>query len=80
MNISLTPHYEDLLKGCVDSGRYNNVSEVLREALRVWEHQHTYQEWLRREAREGYQDVLDGKMVPVSSEEEFLKVVRGKRN
>jgi antitoxin ParD1/3/4 len=79
MNISLTPHYENLLKSCVDSGRYNNVSEVLREALRVWEHQHNFQEWLLREAREGYQDVLDGNLVEVSSEEEFLDVVRGKK-
>lgn len=34
MNISLTPELEKLVKSKVDSGLYNNASEVIREALR----------------------------------------------
>lgn len=78
MNISLTPHYEGLIKGCVDSGRYNNVSEVLREALRVWEKQRLQEDWLRNEAMKGYEDAVAGNVTRVTSEEEFLALARKK--
>ena len=58
MNISLTPHYEQLVKSCVESGPCNNVSEVMREAPRLWEKHHDQEEWLKNEARKGYQDIL----------------------
>lgn len=35
MNISLTPELERIVKHKVDSGLYNNASEVIREALRL---------------------------------------------
>src|SRR5690242_18617179 len=35
MNISLTPNLEALVQEKVDSGLYNNASEVVREALRL---------------------------------------------
>lgn len=35
MNISLTPELEQIVKHKVDSGLYNNASEVIREALRL---------------------------------------------
>jgi antitoxin ParD1/3/4 len=34
-NVSLTPALEQFARECVDSGRYNNVSEVVRDALRL---------------------------------------------
>lgn len=34
-NVHLTPDLEDFARDCVRSGRYNNVSEVLRSALRL---------------------------------------------
>ena len=37
MNVSLTPKLEDLLKRKVETGMYNSVSEVVREALRLME-------------------------------------------
>lgn len=37
MNISLTPHFEALVKAKVESGLYNSASEVMREALRLLE-------------------------------------------
>ena len=39
-NVSLTPELERFARECVDGGRYNNVSEVVRAALRLlqdWE-------------------------------------------
>ena len=35
MNISLTPALEKLVQQKVESGLYNNASEVIREALRM---------------------------------------------
>jgi antitoxin ParD1/3/4 len=35
MNISLTPHLEELVKSKVDSGLYGSASEVMRDALRL---------------------------------------------
>ncbi|NOQ37221.1 MAG: type II toxin-antitoxin system ParD family antitoxin [Methylococcaceae bacterium] len=34
MNISLTAEFEQIIKNKVESGLYNNASEVVREALR----------------------------------------------
>lgn len=36
MNISLTSKLEDFVKAKVKTGDYNNASEVIREALRVF--------------------------------------------
>ena len=35
MNVSLTPQLEQMVRDKVESGRYNNASEVVREALRI---------------------------------------------
>jgi antitoxin ParD1/3/4 len=35
MNVSLTPQLEQMIRDKVESGRYNNASEVVREALRI---------------------------------------------
>ncbi|MDQ3695886.1 MAG: type II toxin-antitoxin system ParD family antitoxin [Chloroflexota bacterium] len=39
MNVSLTPRLEAMIREKVASGRYNNSSEVVREALRLLEEQ-----------------------------------------
>ena len=57
MNISLNPHFEELIKAKVDSGLYNSVSEVVREALRLLEERDQLRalklEELRREIQLG---------------------------
>ena len=57
MNISLNPHFEELIKTKVDSGLYNSVSEVIREALRLLEERDQVQALrlaaLRREIQQG---------------------------
>ena len=35
MNVSLTPQLEKMIRDKVESGMYNNASEVVREALRL---------------------------------------------
>ena len=37
MNVNLTPHFEDFVQESISSGRYGNVSEVVRAALRLLE-------------------------------------------
>lgn len=37
MHVSLTPELEGIIKNKVESGLYNNASEVIREALRFME-------------------------------------------
>ena len=34
MNVALTAHWEGFIRQLVESGRYNNASEVVRAALR----------------------------------------------
>jgi len=43
MHISLTPELESRVKAKVESGFYNNASEVIREALRFME---THEDWI----------------------------------
>lgn len=44
MHVSLTPELEARIKSKVESGMYNNASEVIREALRFME---THEDWIR---------------------------------
>jgi antitoxin ParD1/3/4 len=39
VNISLTPELGAFLQSCVKSGRYQTTSEVVRDALRLLQHQ-----------------------------------------
>ncbi|MET0044973.1 MAG: type II toxin-antitoxin system ParD family antitoxin [Candidatus Thiodiazotropha sp. 6PLUC3] len=43
MHISLTPELEYSVKAKVETGFYNNASEVIREALRFME---THEDWI----------------------------------
>lgn len=46
MNISLTPELERFVQGKVESGLYNNASEVIRESLRLLkEHDEVRTKW-----------------------------------
>lgn len=38
-NVHLTPELESFTRACVGSGRFNNVSEVIRAALRLLQDQ-----------------------------------------
>jgi antitoxin ParD1/3/4 len=57
MNISLNPHFEALVKSKVESGLYNSVSEVMREALRLMEERDQLRELrleeLKRDLQQG---------------------------
>ncbi|MBF0169278.1 MAG: type II toxin-antitoxin system ParD family antitoxin [Alphaproteobacteria bacterium] len=50
-NVHLTPELETFAKSCVQDGRYNNVSEVVRQGLRLLqeseEHRHSFNAMLK---------------------------------
>ncbi len=65
MNISLTPQLEDLVRAKVDSGMYNNASEVVREALRLLdEHERLRAEAFRAAALQGFAQLDRGEGAP----------------
>lgn len=70
MNISLNPHFEELVKGKVESGLYNSVSEVMREALRLLEERDQLRELRLEELRREIQKGIDsGTATPLDIEE-----------
>jgi antitoxin ParD1/3/4 len=79
MNISLTPELEKVVRERVESGLYNNASEVIREALRDSLRRERESDWLVREVAIGYVQLQSGATVEVSSKEEFKDLVRAKR-
>ena len=70
MNISLNPHFEELVKGKVESGLYNSVSEVMREALRLLEERDQLRELRLEELKREIQKGIDsGASTPLDMKE-----------
>ena len=76
MHVSLTPELEKFVKQKVESGLYNNASEVIREALRTALKLESDNEWLKREAAIGYAQLEAGETVRVGNKKQFLALVR----
>ncbi len=72
MHISLTPELEARIKARVETGLYNNASEVIREALRFME---TREDWvheiklarLREQLTVGVNQLDQGKGIAIES-------------
>lgn len=63
MNVSLTPELEQFVDAKVESGLYNNASEVVREGLRLLkEHDEVRLRW-REQIERGWQDAQAGRLV-----------------
>ena len=77
MNISLTPELESVVKRKVESGLYNNASEVIREALRITLKHEQENDWLAKEAAIGFAQLEAGQVTRVTSKDEFFELVRG---
>lgn len=67
MNVSLTPRLEELIREKVESGLYNNASEVVREALRLLQ-QRDREQRFRDELAIGLAQIERGETVPWNSE------------
>lgn len=71
-NVVLTEHQHALVESLVQSGRYQNASEVLRDGLRMLERHQAEEaarlDALRAAADHGWSDVAAGRYVDVTAE------------
>jgi antitoxin ParD1/3/4 len=79
MHVSLTPELEKIVNDKVDSGFYNNASEVIREALRLTVKVESENEWLQREAAIGFAQLDAGETRRVTGKKQFLALARSKK-
>ena len=75
MHVSLTPELEAIVKNKVESGFYNNASEVVREALRFMEMNNDFVaqmklDRLRSHLAEGEQQIEEGQGIVLKSKED----------
>lgn len=66
VNVSLTPRLEALIREKVDTGLYNNASEVVREALRLLEAKDRQLHWLREQIAVGDAQIASGDVIDVT--------------
>lgn len=59
-SVALGHHFEEFVRKQIESGRFNNVSEVLRAGLRLLEDQEKLHEIKREELRAAIQEGIDG--------------------
>lgn len=71
-NVVLSEHQQDLVESLVQSGRYQNASEVLREGLRLVERRERIEaaglQALRQAVDLGWADVATGRHIDVGSD------------
>jgi antitoxin ParD1/3/4 len=63
MNVSLTPELERFIDAKVESGLYNNASEVVREGLRLLKEQDEVRLRWREQIERGWLDAQAGRLV-----------------
>lgn len=71
-SIALGDHYEKFIKSQLESGRYNNASEVVRAGLRMLEDFEASRErWLKSEIPARLADARDDPSIGVPAERVF---------
>jgi antitoxin ParD1/3/4 len=72
-NVVLSDHQHELVEELVQSGRYQNASEVLREGLRLVEQRESLEaaklKALQEAARQGWTDIAAGRYIDLSDNE-----------
>lgn len=63
MNVSLTPELAQFVQGKVESGLYNNASEVIREGLRLLKENDEVRLRWREQIERGWSQAQAGKLV-----------------
>ena len=77
-NVVLTERQHDLVEALVQSGRYQNASEVLREGLRLIEQRERLEavklEALQEAANNGWTDIVAGRYTDLTDDqlEDFI--------
>lgn len=79
-NINLTEHFDRFVEQQIERGRYHNASEVLRAGLRLLEREDAEEqrklEVLRSLAREGFDELDQGKGIELKGEQAVIDHVR----
>jgi antitoxin ParD1/3/4 len=74
-NVHLTEHFDKFIEAGIDSGRFSNASEIVREGLRLLEQREEEDraklEWLRRAAKEGFDAIDRGDFSVLNSDEDI---------
>ncbi len=82
MNVSLTPELDRYVKRKVESGLYNNASEVVREALRMLVERDRFrplsEDELRAEIEKGRADIRSGR-ISTATAEDILNAANGEQ-
>ncbi|MCF8209901.1 MAG: type II toxin-antitoxin system ParD family antitoxin [Rhodoferax sp.] len=78
-SVALTPHFESLTQQWVANGRYNNVSEVIRDGLRLLESRVQEEEArliaLREAAQQGFAAIERGEFQSLRSDKDIHTLV-----
>src|SRR5579859_1121593 len=80
MNISLTPHLEEMIREKIASGSYNSASEVVREALRLMEQEDQLRSLKLQKLRHDVQEGLDSGPSVVFDPREIKRLAREKKS
>ena len=79
MNISLTPHLEEMIRGKIASGSYNSASEVVREALRLLEQADEFRALKMQKLREDIREGLESGPSTEFEPQEIKRVARQRK-
>lgn len=79
LNVSITPHFDRLIRRKVKSGRYANASEVVREALRRLEQDELLSEQsaitdpddVAEQVRKGMASIAEGDFTELNGDQEL---------
>jgi antitoxin ParD1/3/4 len=80
MNISLTPHLEEMIRAKIASGSYNSASEVVREALRLLEEEDQLRSLKMQRLRKDIQEGLESGPSRVFDPKEIKRAARGEKS
>ena len=79
-SVALTPHFESLTQQLVTSGRYNNISEVVRDGLRLLESRMQEESAklhaMRTAVKVGLDDFENGKFTQLNTAQQIEDFVR----
>ncbi len=74
MNVSLTPELEKIVSSYVESGQYATASEVMREAVRLFDREKKFF-YIDSEIQQGIADIDAGRYVSVKTPEDRKKLI-----
>lgn len=81
-SVSLNPYFENFIRDQVESGRFNNVSEVVRAGLRLLEEQQNKLNALRSAVLDGisFENSIPAEEVFAELEARFEKMAQDQEN